>query len=305
MATTTTNTAPDNSTDANFRAWGSGVSAALATLGLIQTGDTGQINWTTVTHPTLTNTSQGYEIWRLNDALQSTAPFFLKLEYGSGAGANQPGIWITTGTGSNGAGSLTNPSTRFQIASNTNSLTTFTSFFAGDSGGFAMMLFGTATTNSQPVFFCIDRSKSVTGSDTGTYLSVTWSASQNTSNNVGFFMHLANGTTVVETSNGTGANIPGPLTTLSNTQASGNIALIPVLPCLGFFNYPLRRVISGKAQDWTNGDTPAISLYPGITDSYLVFKVGAVASTGTWIFGPAGTNSVPMGQGYCIIMRNQ
>jgi len=94
-------------TDAEFRAWGSAINAALTAIGLVQTSDTGQINWTTVTRAVGSNTAQGYEIWRMNDTSQSTCPIYLKLEYGSGSAAANPSMWITVGTGSNGSGSIT------------------------------------------------------------------------------------------------------------------------------------------------------------------------------------------------------
>jgi hypothetical protein len=44
-----------------------GIAAQIAAMGLVQTSDTGQINWVTVARPAL-NTIAGYEIWRFNDA---------------------------------------------------------------------------------------------------------------------------------------------------------------------------------------------------------------------------------------------
>lgn len=96
-------------TDAKFRTWGSAVSAAVVASGLTVTSDTGQINWTTVTRPTTASAKAGYEIYRFNDSLQSTAPIFLRIDYGSAAsttGANQ-NLWLTVGTGSDGAGNIT------------------------------------------------------------------------------------------------------------------------------------------------------------------------------------------------------
>jgi hypothetical protein len=87
--------------DANFRAWGSDLSAAFAEVGLVKTADTGQIDWVTVTRPG-TNTAAGYEIWRYTDS-----SVFLKIEYGTGGGVAAPGMWFTVGTGSNGSGTLT------------------------------------------------------------------------------------------------------------------------------------------------------------------------------------------------------
>lgn len=87
--------------DANFRAWGLDLSAAFAEVGLVQTADTGQIDWATVTRPAV-NTSAGYEIWRYTDS-----SIFIKIFYGTGNGAATPRLQISVGTGSDGAGTLT------------------------------------------------------------------------------------------------------------------------------------------------------------------------------------------------------
>lgn len=118
MSTNNYSTVLEHSNNATFRAWGSALAAALAAVGLTQTADTGQINWTTVTRPGA-NTAAGYEIWRFNDTLQATAPIFIKIEYGTGNSTTSPGIWITVGTGSNGSGTITGQSsTRTQCTRN-------------------------------------------------------------------------------------------------------------------------------------------------------------------------------------------
>lgn len=105
--------APTNTavlTDAAFRAFGQAVNAALTGIGLVQTADTGQINWTTITAPTVNNTlASGVEMWRFSDALQSTNPVFMQIGYGRGAGttANAFLLRIKIGAGSDGAGNLT------------------------------------------------------------------------------------------------------------------------------------------------------------------------------------------------------
>lgn len=94
------------SSDANFRAWGLELSTKLQAMNLIKTADTGQINWTTVVRAA-NNTAAGYEIYQFNDSLQSTAPIFFKLEYGTANISSNPQMWITVGTGSNGSGTIT------------------------------------------------------------------------------------------------------------------------------------------------------------------------------------------------------
>lgn len=112
MTTYTTSSVLDQSTDAGFQAWGTEFNAALAAVGLTQTTDTGQIDWTSVTRPSGANTFAGYEIWAFNDTLQSTAPIFIRMHYGTNNyGQAAPGITVQLGTGTDGAGNLTGHTT--------------------------------------------------------------------------------------------------------------------------------------------------------------------------------------------------
>lgn len=98
----------NNSTDADFRAWVQFIIDAFTTGGWIRTADTGQIDTGTVTAPVATGAVQGYVILRMADALQATAPVFVKVEFGSHTGTVAlPRLHLTLGTGSNGTGSLT------------------------------------------------------------------------------------------------------------------------------------------------------------------------------------------------------
>lgn len=94
-----------HTSDADFRVWGLALSDALTTAGFPKSGDTGQINWATVTRPG-TNTAGGYEIRYLNDSLHGTKPCYVKIEFGTGSNALHPTIWVTAGTGTNGAGTI-------------------------------------------------------------------------------------------------------------------------------------------------------------------------------------------------------
>jgi hypothetical protein len=105
MTTQTWTTVVDQSSDAAFRTWGSEFNTKLAAVGLVQTADTGQINWTTVTRAAI-NSDAGYEVWRMNDTQQATAPIFLKIFYGSASNQNIPRIRIQLGTASNGSGTV-------------------------------------------------------------------------------------------------------------------------------------------------------------------------------------------------------
>jgi hypothetical protein len=106
MTTATSSTRIRHDSDATFREWGLEFSTFLSTIGLIQTADTGQINWATVARPG-TNTNAGYEIWRFDDALQATKPIYIRFDYGTHSVATAPRMQITVGVGTNGAGVIT------------------------------------------------------------------------------------------------------------------------------------------------------------------------------------------------------
>ncbi|WP_169165106.1 hypothetical protein [Cellulomonas taurus] len=103
MTHTSFTVAPTNATDSAFRAWGSGLSAALAQVGMVKVPTAGQIDWATVLAPTNIRLTQGFEIWRFDDQLQATHPLFVKIEYGSSGWAPvAPGLTITVGKGVTG-----------------------------------------------------------------------------------------------------------------------------------------------------------------------------------------------------------
>lgn len=116
MTVLTTTSVLDQTSDVGFQAWGTEFNASLTAVGLTQTADTGQIDWTTVTRPGSGNTFAGYEIWRFNDTLQSTKPIFFKIHYGNFNAPNDPGMAISVSTSSDGAGNLNGPTISIEQA---------------------------------------------------------------------------------------------------------------------------------------------------------------------------------------------
>jgi hypothetical protein len=99
---------PQHPDEATFRDWGKKLSDAMEAVGFTKTADTGQVDWAAVAKPTAINTYTGYEIRQFTDTLQATVPVFVKIEYGNGSYAvGKPGLRITVGRGSDGAGALT------------------------------------------------------------------------------------------------------------------------------------------------------------------------------------------------------
>lgn len=163
---------PTNSTNADFRAWGSAISTGIPTVGWVKTNDTGQIDWVNVLAPTATNTFQGYEIWRMDDTLQATHPVFMKIEYGSGASNSYPAIAVTVGTGSDGAGNLTGQiGTRtLKKANSADSYALHPGFISGAPNRLVIAAFcgqnGTPASYSYSLATVIERSHDASGEDT-------------------------------------------------------------------------------------------------------------------------------------------
>ncbi len=143
MATQYFSVIPYNDTDEHFRAWGSAISDALTAVGLVQTADTGQIDWDTVSKPTSSGTMQGYEIWRFDDgSLQTSNPTYIKIEYGSASQTNYPGLKVTVGHATDGAGTLTGETTTvFNIYVSSATTSSRDSYISGDTGRVSVLLF--------------------------------------------------------------------------------------------------------------------------------------------------------------------
>jgi hypothetical protein len=173
MATKFSNTLQmSNSTDALFRAWVQFVDDLFLVTGLwLNTTDTGQMTIASATHPGTTNAKVGYRIYKMNDALQATAPCFVRVDYGSGSAANTPGMFWTIGTGTNGSGTITGQ----LFSSGATPLMT-----AGANGTNACNSYGSADTNrlqglmfvrsaaTDVMIFGIERTKDTNGNDTAT-----------------------------------------------------------------------------------------------------------------------------------------
>ena len=155
-----------SSTDALLRDWGSKLSAAIQSVGLVKTADTGQIDWNTVVNgPTV----RGYEIFRFNDTLQATAPIFIKLEYG---GSNNVMFKTTVGKGTDGAGNITGVlhaalSTFNASQDITNDYVSYVS--SGDGSMLNFALFPAWSPFSSPMLkFSLERSRDAGGNPTTT-----------------------------------------------------------------------------------------------------------------------------------------
>ena len=206
MATYTTSAViPAVGTSANLQAWVAAWDSILTAAGWVQTADTGQTASGSFVGTASLNTSQGYQIWRMADSLQSTYPVFVKFEWGTGSTANFPTFWITIGTGSNGSGTITGiivPRGQYGFVGATNA-TALPIYASGTTSRLTIYNFYSVTLNTF-VYLNIERSKDASQADTG----------------LGILFHCFNG-------GGSGYHCYAPFT---GTTRYGVVAAMPLVP---------------------------------------------------------------------------
>lgn len=251
-----------NSTDAETRAWVTFIHDLLVTTGgWVVTADTGQTTPSTITHPTVANTKQGYIVYRMADALQSTRPVFMRIDYGSGGAATTAGLWLTIGSGSDGAGAITGAvftsGATTQVGGNTSSATPTNHYGSADTNRFVVAM-GVATSNIGNFIVSLERSKDANGNDTtdGLYL-----AFERTDDGGGirrwFYLNLT----------GAGGQPPdetGFSYTISNNSPSsfnGTVGVALVIPFAGVAQQPGYNLTLSKTGDFIAESQFTLTVY--------------------------------------------
>lgn len=287
MALSTFSTAPQQDTDAHFRVWGKAISDALTAVGAALSGDTGQIDWATVTFPASGNLSKGYEIRVFADALQATVPLVIKIEYGSGSTAASPGLWITVGIATDGAGTLTGATTtRRQLMAGTSAATAYASRVTGATNRVALWAWVDAGSANYSFSFSIERTHDAAGADTSegfTLLSGYGSVAQ-----LQLVVFLF-GSGVVSTE----TLLPALMPSVGTGANGAAVALYPIFPTKGVYLNPLANVLVAFQAN----------VSPGTQISFTYYSA-------TRAFMPLNNNATPSGvrgsvAGTCYLVRDE
>ena len=177
MPTAVLNVPFHSTTNDALRIWGRAVSDGFVAVGMVKTSDTGQIDWDTAIAPNSANRVVGYEMFRFNDALQDSAPIFLKIEYGDGSYAGNPAFWITICRRTDGAGGAVDilaPRRRSDSATSLNQSgatvpTSIEPIYISSDGSslcFSARIGATMNLSFRSPAFVIDRSRDATGNPT-------------------------------------------------------------------------------------------------------------------------------------------
>lgn len=161
------------SSNVTFETWVSSWNTAILSLGLVQTADTGQINFSTVVWPTVANTKAGFAIYAFNDSNQGSYPCYIRVDFGVGGSDSFPALWFTMGTSTNGAGvigAITSPAVQFELSGSAN----YNSAVSGTTSRLTAAFSYNFTTIAQIGFLSIERIQTVSGTDSTTGLVFTW-----------------------------------------------------------------------------------------------------------------------------------
>lgn len=257
--------------DADFRTWGQGIAAQLAAMGLVKAADTGQIDWSTVTKPTVISTFAGYEIWRFNDSLQATRPVFIKIEYGVSSAVDRPGLRFSVATGTNGAGTLTGGVTNLVTVSPSGSKSsgaTLPSFCSGSSSRLNLFTNHDASNGSFFMGLFVERTKNASGQDTA--------------DGVVFFALYAGVTVAYQIITAGGlvsafmSTSPTVAVSAGLTQVGGNLVLMPaIIFCGGVF---LASWLVYRSGEIPNDLVPITVTHFGGPHTYLPLAAGSTAA---------------------------
>lgn len=271
-----TSIAPTNASN-NIGAWADFIhDTFLLTSCWVQTADTGQTTPSGLTTPGGSNTKGGYCIYRMDDALQATAPVFVRIDFGSGSAANNPGIWITIGTGSDGSGNITGVrwnggASNAQITCTANA-TVSGAYGSASTNRIAVAIGFGDTTASRCFGFGIERTKDVNGADTGTGVLLTLMAPTGgvmpvIASSISYGVAIAYipfATTVPPECIGWSYI----LTSGATTGFAGDVAVGLVVPFEGVARYPGYNFLVCRSSDFVSLAGPTISVY-GNSVTYL------------------------------------
>lgn len=280
-----------NNSDANFRAWGSYLSARMAAVGLVQTADTGQINWTTVTAPSGVGVFQGYEIWRFADALQATAPVYIKIEYGEApASADGPSVRVQFGSGSNGSGTLTGTLSTQVIASCPSVTSSAVVFGSGGTARFCVCG-GFTTAGGFGQFFGFERSKDAAGNDT--VEAVLWLGSGSATGSTGNKSIMTWSTTIGDLQISASSLVPA-IFPLGATAAFGSqVGVSPIMHQKPIFMNPGLNFVGYLTENIAANGTPSVYMY-GAAHVYYTLPATSGNSASAWQGPGSGTEALAL-----------
>ena len=263
MAASTSNLYYGGTTIAAFNNWAGALMAALSAAGWVQTSDTGQTNFSTTT--TLPTGSGTYQVWKMADSLASSFPVYMRID--ASHSNNQPTLQFQLGTGSNGAGTLSNATITNSGSTGTsdNTTTTYPCYFSGTTSSFRACFY--PTTNNE-MAFAVERSKNSDGSDSSKFVVMF-----NNFNGNNRLWILPN-PTIAQPDGTSMTSMPFPDTNATSLMVGNEIGVMPIIPVFGIVGSPMMGVAIGKMNDFQNQQQFTMTAF-GASHNYIAMNPGS------------------------------
>ncbi len=259
-----------NATVADYRAWGSAISAGLAAAGFVKSADTGQIAWATVALPTALGVPNNYEIWKFNDTLSATKPVFIKIEYSIFVTGGSPAIGITVGTGSDGLGNLTGKvGARLFVAVMNNTAGLVPVSLSTGGGRLMLYLPGELTTFGNSAYILVERTKDSNGNDSGLGVFYGFGGVDTAQVSKHNFQYVSFDTATIPQLN---AYVPCIMPTGTTFQLFNNVGVGPVFPLSDSIGNPITSMLVYLDADIASGTQVVVPMY-GVNVTYLATGV--------------------------------
>lgn len=244
----------------NWKAWAQRLSINMLAAGWQQEVVAGSIDWSTVAAVPANNyTAPPFEVLKMGDVLQATAPIYARLEY------SQRNIRIRIGSAHTN-GVITNPTNPpSYLGPGVDQAAPSSCYFSGSSSRFTACLWA-ATGDAW--LYSIERLANNSGQDSslGAYIVGLESSSE-------LFYQVAQpgglGPGLLDKSNST---FGAPTVRVRENSVFGNAkAVSPLYPQLSGWMNPSRNLVSGKNTEVTLGEQVSISLY-GLNLAFIGMK---------------------------------
>lgn len=259
-------------TTAGIRDWAGRIEALLGASGWVPAADSGQTAASALPAATTAYQVCGYQIWRMADALQATAPIFLKIEFGSGSNAAYPSMAITIGTGSDGVGNITGVVLARVVPAGTAAQTSCRFIGSGGSNRFWCWI-----GNNAHALFLIERTKDLAGADTDDGVIVLLDAATGAFSSL-LVNQLTRPTGIIPpNSTSLGAFVPSGAT----WSCGSNYGVCPVRFFDGQPSNPCVSALVYLNADIAALSTPTASIY-GTSHTYFALGTGLISTVVSW-----------------------
>lgn len=257
------------SSDAAFQTFNSAIDTAILAMGWLHSSDTGQMNPAT-TNRAGVNTNAGYIIYKMDDALQATAPCFMKILFGQAGTATMYRLIIQLSTATDGAGTLTGNTTAAQTIASTGTSAALNCYFSGSTSRLNMALF--PSQNNATTGLYIERDKDATGANTA----FGWHVCIH-GNGLAWFQQY-----VPALAYGPTSSSEAKVCTLMSSQTSQsngtNVGLGVIRPVSGSMRNPGISVLFCSRGDFSTEVTNSVTIY-STARTYLALTAAGYVST--------------------------